>query len=85
MDYQKITNLLGNTPNQPTKFRTKNWVEIDDGLLGTCGTGSQMKFENAMLNSSLYDYSDAFLLVSAFLCHLKTQQPKVQMQIKISI
>ena len=30
MLYQKIINLLGNTPNQPTKFRTKNWVEIND-------------------------------------------------------
>ena len=30
MEYQKMINLLDNTPNQPTKFRTKNWVEIDD-------------------------------------------------------
>ena len=22
MEYQKIINLLGNTPNQPTRFRT---------------------------------------------------------------
>ena len=29
MEYQKIINLLDNTPNQPTKFRTKNWVEIN--------------------------------------------------------
>ena len=29
MEYQKI-NLLDNTANQPTKFRTKNWVEIND-------------------------------------------------------
>ena len=28
MEYQKTINLLENTPNQPTKFRTKNWVEI---------------------------------------------------------
>ena len=27
MEYQKIINLLENTPNQPNKFRTKNWVE----------------------------------------------------------
>ena len=26
MGYQKIINLLDNTPNQPSKFRTKNWV-----------------------------------------------------------
>ena len=29
MEYQKIINLLSNTPNQPTKFRTKNWIEIN--------------------------------------------------------
>ena len=29
MEYQKI-NLLDNTPNQPSKFKTKNWVEIND-------------------------------------------------------
>ena len=30
MEYQKMINLLDNTPNQPTKLRTKNWVEIND-------------------------------------------------------
>ena len=30
MRYQKITNLLDNTWNQPSKFRRKNWVEIND-------------------------------------------------------
>ena len=34
MEYKKI-NLLENTPNQPTKFRTKNWVEINDDSRGT--------------------------------------------------
>ena len=29
MGYQKIIYLLDNTPNQPLKFRTKNWVEIN--------------------------------------------------------
>ena len=28
MKYQKIMNLLDNASNQPSKFRTKNWVEI---------------------------------------------------------
>ena len=36
----KIISLLGNTPNQPTKFRTKNWVEINDGAHGTYNTNS---------------------------------------------
>ena len=31
MEYQKQKKMLDNTPNQPpTKFRTKNWVEISD-------------------------------------------------------
>ena len=30
MEYQKIKNLLEKTPNQQSKFRTKNWVEIND-------------------------------------------------------
>ena len=30
MEYQKITNLLDNTQNQPSKFRMKNCVEIND-------------------------------------------------------
>ena len=46
MEYQKITNLLDNTPNQPTKFRTKNWVEINDESRGTYNTNSQIKFKN---------------------------------------
>ena len=30
MEYQKIANLIEDTSNQPSKFRTKNWVEIND-------------------------------------------------------
>ena len=30
MEYQKIVHLLNNTTNQPSKFRTKNWVEKND-------------------------------------------------------
>ena len=30
MEYQKIINFLGNTPNQSSKFRTKKFVETND-------------------------------------------------------
>ena len=50
MEYQKITNLLDNTPNQPTKFRIKNRVEINDE---SGGTYSQIRFKTSMLRSSL--------------------------------
>ena len=35
MEYQKIANLLGSTRNQPSKFRTRNWIKINDELRGT--------------------------------------------------
>ena len=31
MEYQNIANVLDNTSNQPSKFKTNNWVEIIDG------------------------------------------------------
>ena len=30
MEYQKLINLLDTTLNQPTKFETKNWIEINE-------------------------------------------------------
>ena len=63
MEYQKIINLLDNTPNQPTKFRTKNWVEINDDSRGTYDTNSQIKFKTSMFRLSLWNYSDAYILV----------------------
>ena len=35
MEYQKIVNLSDNETNQPSKFRTRNWVEINDESWGT--------------------------------------------------
>ena len=55
MEYQKIINLLENTPYQPSKFRTKNWVEVNDKSCGTYNVNSQNKFRNSMLRSSLCD------------------------------
>ena len=34
MEYQKIINLLNSTPNEPSKFGTKNWLRINDDLRG---------------------------------------------------
>ena len=35
MEYQKIANLIDDASIQPSKFRTKNWVEINDESRGT--------------------------------------------------
>ena len=63
MEYQKIANLIDGTPNQPSKFRTRNWVEISDESRGAYNVNSQIKFKTTMSKSSLCDYSDAYILV----------------------
>ena len=62
MEYQKISNLLDNASIQPSKFRTKNWVQINDESRGYT-TGTDIKFKTTMLRSSLYDYADTYILV----------------------
>ena len=63
MEYQKIINLLGNTPNQLSKFRTKNWIEMDDQSRGAYNTNSDMRFKTTMLKCNLCDYSNPYILV----------------------
>ena len=63
MEYQKIANLIDDTSNQPSKFRTKKWVEVNDESRGTYNVNSQIKFKTTMLKSSLCDYSDTYILV----------------------
>ena len=63
MEYQKIANLIDGASNQPPKFRTKNWVEINDESRATCNVNSQIKFKTTMLRSILCGYSDACILV----------------------
>ena len=62
MEYQKIINLLDDTTNQPSKFRTRNWVEIDDESKGRYDS-SNMRFKTSMIMTSLCNYSDAYILV----------------------
>ena len=63
MEYQKIANLIDGTSNQSSKFRTRNWVEINDELRGVYNVNSQIKFKTTMLKSTLCDYNDAYILV----------------------
>ena len=48
--------------NQPSKFRTKNWVEINDESRGTY-TSNDIKFKTTMVRSNLCDYADAYILL----------------------
>ena len=63
LEYHKIINLLDNTTNQPSKFRTKKWVEINDESRGTYNAINQTKFKTSMIRSNLCDHSDAYIHV----------------------
>ena len=63
MKYQKIANLLNDESNKPSKFRTRNWIEINDESRGTYPVGKQIIFKTPTLWSSLCDYADAYILV----------------------
>ena len=63
MEYQKIANLLDSASNQRSKFRIKNWVEINDESRGTYFVNRQINFKTSMLRSSLCDCSDAYILI----------------------
>ena len=54
---------MDKTPNQPFKFTTKNWVEINDNALGMYNTNKEIQFKTKMLKSSLSDYCDAYIIV----------------------
>ena len=75
-----MINSLDNTPNQPSKFRTKDWVEIKDTAHGKYNTNNQTKFNTTMLNSCLCGLVvDVYLLKK--LCQSQIWQAQVRPQI----
>ena len=60
MEYQKISILLNDESNKPSKFKTRNWVEINDEVSHTYSHNKQIKFKTSILRSCLCDYSDAY-------------------------
>ena len=65
MEAQKIIKLLNDSSNEESKFATKKWYIIDSRTRkGKYKQGDTDKFETETIKSSLYDYSDAFILVT---------------------
>lgn len=64
MQCHKIINLLFNTNNQLSKFRTKNrCVKVNNKCRGRQNPGGETNFKTTMLSSSLYNQSDAYRVV----------------------
>ena len=51
------------TTKQPSKFKTRNWVEINDESQGTFNASNQIKFKTSMMRSHLCDCSDTYIHV----------------------
>ena len=49
MEYQKIINLLDDTTNRPSKFRTRDWVEINDESQGAYNNDNDDDENNMMV------------------------------------
>ena len=64
METQKTVNLLDGTDNENTKFATKKWYVIDRESKGNYSSKNPIKFQTNSLESSLCDYSDAYILVT---------------------
>ena len=64
MEYQKRINLLDKKQNEPSKFRTRIWVEMNDESWGTCNKINQIKFKTSMIRTNLCGYSDAYIPVT---------------------
>ena len=55
--------LDNNLLNQRPRFRTKNWVEINDESEESYSASSGIRFKTTMLRSNLCNYADAYILV----------------------
>ena len=62
METQKIVNLLNGSDNENSKFATKKWYIIDSESNGNYSHHNPIRFLTKSIESSLCDYSDAYIL-----------------------
>ena len=71
MEYQKVINLLYDTISQPSKFRTRNQVEINDESRVSYGSNN-IKLKTSKKIPNLCDYSDEYIHFTATITVLRT-------------
>ena len=74
MEYQKIKNLLGTTPNEMPRFITitKKWVEVHDqsgDANDRYKPNKPIRFKTSMLRPDLHGFSDAYIIVTGYYSH----------------
>ena len=64
METQNIIDLLNSSENEYSKSATKKWYVIDSESKGNYLHENPIKFLTNSLESSICDYSDAYILVA---------------------
>ena len=64
MKTQMIVNLLNGSANENSKFAIRKWYIIDSESKGNYSHENPIEFLTSSLESSLCDYSDAYILVT---------------------
>ena len=64
METQKIVNLLSSSENEYSKIVTKKWYSINSESMSNYLHEDSIKFLTSFLESSLCDYSVAYVLVT---------------------
>ena len=72
METQKIVNLLNGSDNENSKFATKKWYIIDSESNGNYSQNDEIKFLTRSIESSLCDYSGAYILVTGDIAVTRT-------------
>ena len=67
METQNIVNLLNDSNNENSKFATKKWYIIDSEAKGNYLPHNEVRFLTSSLESSLCDYSDAYIYLQEIL------------------
>ena len=55
--------MLDNASIQPFRFRTKNWVKINDDSKESHSAGSDSRLKTTMVRSNLCNYANAYIFV----------------------
>ena len=64
METQKIVNLLNDSDNENSSFASEKFYIIDSESNGNYSHHNPIKFQTKSIESSLCDYSDAYILTT---------------------
>ena len=84
METQKIINLLEHNDIESEKFATRKWYIINDlsgGSVNPYGDDTDnisIKFDTKVIKSNLFDYSDAYILVTGNIVNKPADQAAVE-------